>query len=97
MVLGNIGICWLLADASFVDPIEHRLVQRELGVCGAPHSSVVLQSMGDVEMKKAWLVWEYSDHVDIDNLDHAQIVMEEPDRYHSWAKVREIVWCMIEE
>lgn len=48
-------------------------------------------------MKKAWLVWEFSDHVDLDDPTHAQIVFEEPNGYTMWAQVREIVWTFVEE
>jgi len=48
-------------------------------------------------MKKAWLCWEYSDHVtDIDDPRQAQIVFEDP--FHKqWARVVEIAWVELTE
>ena len=45
-------------------------------------------------MKKAWLVWELSDHVDPNNMDHATIVFDDPEHWR-WRKIQEIVWVEV--
>jgi len=45
-------------------------------------------------MKRAWLVWERSDHVDPDCIADAQIVFTEPNEWQ-WMKVQEIVWTEV--